>query len=61
MYWAGDKAQMLRGVLDRIDTNRDRGKRQVKCLLDILNIMNLKVYFTQYGRFIPQAWKLAWN
>ncbi|XP_027134523.1 apolipoprotein B-100 isoform X2 [Larimichthys crocea] len=29
MYWAGDKAQVLRKVLDRITPNRDRMKRQV--------------------------------
>ncbi|XP_071327155.1 apolipoprotein B-100 isoform X2 [Trachinotus anak] len=29
MYWAGDKAQMLKDVLDRISPNRERMKRQV--------------------------------
>ncbi|XP_060918741.1 apolipoprotein B-100 [Labrus mixtus] len=29
MYWAGDRAQMLREILDRLAPNRDRMKRQV--------------------------------
>ncbi|XP_040916458.1 apolipoprotein B-100 [Toxotes jaculatrix] len=39
MYWAGDKAQMLMGVLDRIAPDRDRMKRQVPqdFLKDIMN------------------------
>lgn len=65
MYWAGDKAQMLRGLLDRMAPDRDRMKRQVKWFLDTLNIMCLnktlplhliKVHFTWYGRFITHAW-----
>lgn len=40
MYWAGDKAQMLREVLDRIAPNRDRMKRQVT-FLDTSYIMCL--------------------
>lgn len=35
MYWAGDKAQLLRGVLDRMAPDSDRMKRQVKRVLDI--------------------------
>lgn len=65
MYWAGDKAQMLRGVLERMAPDRDRMKRQVKWFLDILTIMCLnktlhtlqpiKEYITWYGRFIAHA------
>ncbi|XP_051252201.1 apolipoprotein B-100 [Dicentrarchus labrax] len=59
MYWAGDKAQMLREVLDRITPKRDRMKRQVPqdLLKDITN--NVKKLMDDV-RFSPAPEAIAY-
>lgn len=66
MYWAGDKAHMLREVLARITPDRERMKRQVKWLLDTyytyfacLCTSIKPCLFNWYGSFIANEWPVT--